>query len=150
MMNRLALLVLILAPALAAADVKETLDKARAALKAGKLDESLKLTEKALADQPNNAEARYLRGSIFMHQAKYEPALADFRATLEAAPEFAPAYDQIGAACFKLGLIKESLEAFDKFIALKPAEGPKHWRRGLTLYYAEKYADGVKQFTSSD
>src|SRR5262249_16775843 len=25
-----------------------------------------------------------------------------------------------------------------------------HWQRGLTLYYADKFADGVAQFTTSD
>jgi lipoprotein NlpI len=33
---------------------------------------------------------------------------------------------------------------------LNPKSGPAHWRRGLTLYYAEKFADGVSQFTTSD
>lgn len=69
---------------------------------------------------------------------------------LEADPKNAEAYDLRGTAQFKLGKIKESLADFDKQIELAPAAGPAHWRRGLTLYYAEKFADGVKQFTSSD
>src|SRR5262249_50515095 len=28
--------------------------------------------------------------------------------------------------------------------------GPAHWRRGLTLYYADEFAKGVAQFTTSD
>jgi lipoprotein NlpI len=69
---------------------------------------------------------------------------------IEADPKNPEGYDHRGTAQFKLGNIKESLADFDKQIQLAPALGPAHWRRGLTLYYAEKFADGVKQFTSSD
>src|SRR5437870_4088134 len=69
---------------------------------------------------------------------------------ISADPKYGPAYDARGTAHFKLGKIKESLADFDKFIELVPTEGGKHWRRGLTLYYADEFAKGVAQFTMSD
>jgi lipoprotein NlpI len=69
---------------------------------------------------------------------------------IAADPKLGIAYDVRGTAHFKLGKIKESLADFDRYIELVPAEGPKHWRRGLTLYYADEFAKGVAQFTSSD
>jgi lipoprotein NlpI len=69
---------------------------------------------------------------------------------IEADPKNSVGYDLRGTAQFKLGHIKESLADFDKQIELTPVSGPKHWRRGLTLYYADKFADGVTQFVSSD
>lgn len=55
-----------------------------------------------------------------------------------------------GAVNFKLGNITESLADFDQQIRIKPSDAPAHWRRGLTLYYADKFAEGVAQFTTSD
>jgi lipoprotein NlpI len=42
--------------------------------------------------------------------------------------------------------IKESIDDFDAFLRLAPAEMPKHWRRGISYYYAGRYDEGRKQF----
>src|SRR5262245_40473340 len=68
---------------------------------------------------------------------------------IAADPKLGVAYDVRGTAYFKLGKIKESLADFDRYIELVPKAGPAHWRRGLTLYYADEFAKGVAQFTTS-
>lgn len=40
----------------------------------------------------------------------------------------------------------ESVAAFDKVIVLAPNAAPQLWQRGLSLYYAEKFTEGRKQF----
>jgi len=40
----------------------------------------------------------------------------------------------------------ESARRFDQVVAAMPAAEPQLWQRGLALYYAERFADGVKQF----
>jgi lipoprotein NlpI len=40
----------------------------------------------------------------------------------------------------------ESVAAFDKLVALAPNAAPQLWQRGLSLYYAGKFAEGRKQF----
>lgn len=42
----------------------------------------------------------------------------------------------------------ESCRAFDRLVKLAPRSEPQLWQRGLALYYAERYADGRKQFES--
>lgn len=42
----------------------------------------------------------------------------------------------------------ESSQAFDKLIALDPTSEPQLWQRGLSLYYADRFEDGRKQFES--
>ena len=44
------------------------------------------------------------------------------------------------------GKPKESAEAFDALVKLRPAIEPELWQRGLALYYADRFADGVAQF----
>jgi lipoprotein NlpI len=65
-------------------------------------------------------------------------------------PKKAELFSLRGAVHFKLAKVSESLSDFDQQIILKPSDASAHWRRGLTLYYAEKYPDGVAQFTTSD
>jgi hypothetical protein len=40
----------------------------------------------------------------------------------------------------------ESVRVFDQLVAAVPGAEPDLWQRGLALYYAERYADGQKQF----
>jgi lipoprotein NlpI len=65
---------------------------------------------------------------------------------LAADPQNAAAYQQRGAAHFRLGHIAESIADFDKYLELRPGEKPEHWQRGIALYYAGRYEDGAKQF----
>jgi lipoprotein NlpI len=44
------------------------------------------------------------------------------------------------------GKPKESAEAFDALVKLRPEVEPELWQRGLALYYADRFADGVAQF----
>ncbi|MCX7700872.1 MAG: tetratricopeptide repeat protein [Gemmataceae bacterium] len=86
-----------------------------------------------------------------LHEAgKYAEALKEANAAVQANPKLPEAYDLRGMLHFKLGNIQESLADFDEQIRLDPKSAAAHWRRGLTLYYAEKFADGVAQFVTSD
>lgn len=40
----------------------------------------------------------------------------------------------------------KSADAFNKVIALTPNVAPQLWQRGISLYYAERFAEGRKQF----
>jgi lipoprotein NlpI len=42
----------------------------------------------------------------------------------------------------------ESIADFDKYLELKPADTPRHWRRGISYYYAGRFEEGAKQFES--
>lgn len=58
----------------------------------------------------------------------------------------ADAWFREGVKAFFDAKPKESVAAFDKVIALEPAAAPQLWQRGLSLYYAEDYKEGRKQF----
>lgn len=51
-----------------------------------------------------------------------------------------------GSDHFRAGRFAESAADFDREIKLDPRRGPWHWKRGISLYYAGRYADGAKQF----
>lgn len=42
--------------------------------------------------------------------------------------------------------IEEAIKTYDRLIEIAPGIEPQLWQRGLALYYAERYKDGVEQF----
>ena len=61
-------------------------------------------------------------------------------------PQDAKAYLRRGMTFFKLANIAESIEDFDTAEKLEPTLTPYLWQRGLSYYYAEKFAEGANQF----
>ena len=57
-------------------------------------------------------------------------------------PQAADLYQRRGVEQFKLGRFKESIADFDKFIELRPDQERSHWQRGISYYYAGRFADG--------
>lgn len=54
----------------------------------------------------------------------------------------------LGDVAFFAGKFEPSVRAYDRAIELAPRLGPQLWQRGLALYYAGRYAEGVAQFES--
>ncbi|MBM3955909.1 MAG: hypothetical protein FJ309_15065 [Planctomycetes bacterium] len=54
---------------------------------------------------------------------------------------FAEAVDRLFA-----GQPRESAKLFDDLVALRPEIEPELWQRGLAQYYADRFADGQRQF----
>jgi lipoprotein NlpI len=72
--------------------------------------------------------------------------MGDFDHSMHRVPASDESYDHRGSEHFKLGHISESLRDFDKTLELRPDERPRHWKRGITCYYAGKFDEGRKQF----
>jgi lipoprotein NlpI len=52
----------------------------------------------------------------------------------------------LGSASFAAGKMNQCVAAYDEAIRLDPTTEPYLWQRGLALYYADRFDDGVKQF----
>ena len=127
---------------------EELQSQAKTAYANGKRDEGVKLATQAIEAEPKKPSGYFLRARF--HEESHEPAkaIADFDQVLKLDPRLADAWQHRGGEHFKLGHITESLADFDKFIELAPQQAPYHWQRGISLYYAERFADGRKQFES--
>jgi len=94
----------------------------------------------------------YQTGSY--QDTKPQPSLS--RRALLAAPLVAPPVavaqasspDREGMRAFAEGNVKEAIQLYDSVIEANPSSKPFLWQRGLALYYAERYADGVEQFAA--
>ncbi len=61
----------------------------------------------------------------------------------ESSPNF---LNRRGTEHFFAGRIAESLQDWDRVVKMVPQQAPHHWQRGIALYYAGRYGDGVDQF----
>jgi tetratricopeptide (TPR) repeat protein len=66
--------------------------------------------------------------------------------TINVQPNNVNAYVRRGMVYFKLGKITESIQDFDHAEKLDIQITPYLWQRGLSYYYAERFAEGAKQF----
>ncbi|MFN6200811.1 MAG: tetratricopeptide repeat protein, partial [Dolichospermum sp.] len=75
-----------------------------------------------------------------------ENQLQECNNTINLQPSNANAYVRRGMVYFKLGKIAESIQDFDHAEKLDIQITPYLWQRGLSYYYAERFAEGAKQF----
>ena len=80
------------------------------------------------------------------HMAILESELQRLTRHLDTDPHHPQVYIQRGMTYFKLGHIAEAIADFDRAEHLNPALTPSLWQRGLAYYYAQRFADGAKQF----
>lgn len=75
-----------------------------------------------------------------------ENQLQEWNNTINIQPNNVNAYVRRGMVYFKLGKITESIQDFDYAEKLDIQITPYLWQRGLSYYYAERFAEGAKQF----
>jgi tetratricopeptide (TPR) repeat protein len=75
-----------------------------------------------------------------------ENLLQRWNETIRNQPENPHAYIRRGMVNFQLAKIDESIQDFDTAEKLDPRLKPSLWQRGLSYYYAEKFAEGAAQF----
>ena len=124
----------------------ELLNRAGVSFAKGNREEAIELASRAIEIEPKNAKAYYVRGRFYAEVRQPQKAVKDLKQALALDPRLGLAYYHRAAEDFKLGRIKESAAAFDKFVDLAPDQAPKLWQRGISLYYAGRYEDGQRQF----
>ncbi len=122
----------------------------RTALSGEDFDAAMKAAEKAISIDPKSPKGYFIRGEVYSAQRKHQEAIKDYNRAYELDNKFLEAINQRGGEQFKLGKVKESIEDFDAFLKEHPKAYDSHWRRGISLYYAGKFADGAKQFKAGE
>ncbi len=76
----------------------------------------------------------------------YEKAFANAKKICELAPDDFRLQSFLGEVSFASGEFETCVTAYDAMIRIAPSIEPSLWQRGLALYYADRFEDGVKQF----
>lgn len=127
------------------AEILGNLDRA---LRSKDYPNAIKHADEAIKANPKSPRNWFLRGIANSNLGENSKALGDMNKALELDSNFADAVDYRGSIQFKMGMMKEAGEDFDKFIKMRPEEYPGHWRRGIALYYLHRYKDGTDQFNA--
>lgn len=103
------------------------------------------------ADDTNglsSAQTLYEAGNYSGALKAIEPVLTtDNARERQIAERYAAAcHHAIGDDFFRAGNMKRCIESYDAELKLIPERKPHHWQRGIALYYAKRYQDGVDQF----
>ncbi len=120
----------------------------RAALEIAKTNLSigLKACDQIVLDFPTNSQPLSIRARLFDGSGRYEEAIRDLSAALKLDANLPYLWQARGEMNFKASHFKESVTDFDQVLKLAPERAPQHWQRGISLYYANRFSDGRKQF----
>ncbi len=122
------------------------IDKANEAIQQGNYKVAMTLLDQAVAAAPGQTIYLLKRASLHHHLRQHDLAIRDCDVILEAFPEQINVLQLRGSAKFKLGDIDGSIQDFDAAITLEPQLEVSHWQRGISYYYASKFAAGTRQF----
>lgn len=86
------------------------------------------------------------QASLHESRGDYDAAIAGYDRAIKAEPRNWQLYLLRGSARFKAGRIEESIEDLDQVVALEPSQDPYLWQRGISYYYAGRFADCRGQF----
>ena len=107
---------------------------------------ALKLCDESIANSTTNPQPLAVRARLLDRAHRYEEAIRDLSAALKLDSKAAIFWQARGEVNFRASHFKESVADFDRAIELAPEQAPHHWQRGISLYYAERFTDGRKQF----
>ena len=147
-MRRLLIFLIAAGAALSSFGAEDEELRLREALRVARTNASaaVELCNQVVTAFPTNAQPLAVRARLFDRLHRYDDAVRDLSAALKFDPTNASLWQARGEMNFKSGHFKESVADFDRVIQLNSAQGPHHWQRGISLYYAGRFTEGRKQF----
>ena len=95
-------------------------DAARRALKQGKLQEAESLINQAIAEDPQNAAAHYLRGLLHFRQDRLMPARRGFEVANQLVPNHAPTLNNLAVVLARQNQHPAALNTYDQAMVASP------------------------------
>ena len=93
----------------------------------GKLNEAIEAYERAIAIEPENAEAFFNMGNAIKKQGKLGDAIQAYKTALFIKPDIPEAYYNMGIALQQQGKLEEAIEAFKQALAIKRDYADAYW-----------------------
>ena len=107
---------------------------------------AVELLGKALALQPDSAQAHNNRGNALERLGRFDAALSDYRKAVALAPDSPHAYTNLGVLLRNLGCPNEALASCDKAILLQPDDAEAHSNRGNVLCDLQRFQEALSSY----
>ena len=102
--------------------------------------------DKAIAANPQMAEAYNNRGLAFYNLERYQQAINDFSQAIRMKPQYAEAFNNRGNAYYALDQYAKAEADFNKSLELKPKYAKALLNRGLAYFQMNKREESCKDF----
>ena len=122
-------------------EAKKLYNEGNSKLKAGDYKSAVALYDKAIGLEKHQYYY-YQRGIALRKAGDEEKAIESFKAAVDVAPKFAPAYNALGSGYFSLRNYDKSIEYFQKALTENPKLGPS--KKGLAAAQTAKANDLMK------
>ena len=110
------------------------------------LDDALASFDKAIALEPNFADALNNRGTVLQELKQLDDALASYDNAIALEPNFADAFNNRGTVLQELKRLNDSLASYDKAIALEPNFAAALYNRGTVLQELKRLDDALASY----
>ncbi|MDP6635366.1 MAG: tetratricopeptide repeat protein [Phycisphaerae bacterium] len=104
---------------------------------------------KAIALNPNDADAHYNLAVAYEDIEQYKKAIVNYKKVIALTPRDAEAYCAIGRAYGKSGQHADAIAAYKKAIALKPDSASAYLFMGIAYDNLEQYPDAIAAFINA-
>jgi protein O-GlcNAc transferase len=112
----------------------------------GKWQAAIERYRKALALNPDCAEAHNNLGNILKLQGRQEDAVACFQKAIAINPDYALAHANLGVALKNQGKLSDALLSFQRALALNPDDGNVYYNQGNVLRAQNKLKEAIASF----
>ncbi len=111
-----------------------------------RLDDALRSLSKAVALQPDYAEAHYNRGNVLRKLRRMADAIAAYDRVVSLRPDFAEAYNNRANALAQTRNFARALPDYDRAIALKPPHVDAQYNRASAFMELGRYSEALAAF----
>jgi tetratricopeptide (TPR) repeat protein len=133
-------------PAANAGDARSSFDRGAALQKLGQWNAALACFDRAIAVDPDHAEAHFRRGNVLRQTRRYGAALASYDRAIGIRPDYAEAYSSRGNVLRALGRSEAALASYDRAIAIKPDYADCYFNRGLLFKELARWDEAVASY----
>jgi TolB-like protein/DNA-binding winged helix-turn-helix (wHTH) protein/tetratricopeptide (TPR) repeat protein len=116
------------------------------------LREANAAADRALALDPDAAAAHNAKGFILRAERRFPEAAHEFEIAIARDPNFSEAYDNLGAAQYRLGQPEKAIPLLEKALRLSPRDANVPfvaWHLGLAHLFQHHYGQAVEHFLNA-
>jgi len=126
----------------AQSDFNEATEKIRQ----GGFEGALIILEKMKEENPEDANAHYLLGIVYLRKMMLPEAIEALTKTTELSPSFAGAYHELGLCYQQQKEFEKALQYYEKAIELEPNSVESIYNRGLILFELNRVPEALTYF----